>query len=639
MTATGTSNPFRAFVEKRLLHAFFKSGSNTILQQTLDVPSNADEATIRAAYKAISLRLHPDKIRQRFQRDVTPEETAQLLLAKEAYQILSDPDRRKIYRELGEQGLKMSEGNFSGMGGGQDIAFAFLKNFKANQTDKYTLVILLLLALADLIAAPILFCLKADSTSGYANTSWAIMWIPLWVIDFFLLVGSLSFFVASPPQGPPPHPANTNTNNPDTDSGRSDAFTFHARARDAAGGGNGAASKPELEEGGDDENARGMNSLLRVHDFEKDLLHRIADLISTVSLIVAQVALVMKLDGELESTKWAAVGLPWYIYQATVVWKLYFRSTHCPMPPQGLDEYHSHMRDASAEEDGTGSDAELLHPKLEAYYIHLEICSKARQQLYFRFFWIWQTVFFVLQLDGMVTWNAGMVLIPCWMYLAARLVASKIAYQEGCDAKAGLNMDLLRSGQDTDVVSHAKAAHGERLQGKAGLYACCTIMPLVIFVLLACALRGDDISVFWIFTPVWCALSIVLCLNCCIMCLCCTLNVDQLEQAMAAEMANQAELSKGQVFSESLEVPLASATPASPGTPSGRVNSAAFFYSPPAAAAVSGSGSGSSSGAEKRSGSVENLLDLPDPPASTSTAPSTAARPTPPVVKRMSDLD
>jgi DnaJ-class molecular chaperone len=85
---SGTSNPLLSFVETRLTHAFLKSGSTSIYQETLGISLKANPAELRAAYKSVSLRLHPDKIRQRFQREVTEEETAQLLLAKEAYQIL-----------------------------------------------------------------------------------------------------------------------------------------------------------------------------------------------------------------------------------------------------------------------------------------------------------------------------------------------------------------------------------------------------------------------------------------------------------------------------------------------------------------------------------------------------------------------
>ncbi len=109
---SGTSNPFQAFVERRLLRAFLRSGSTTIYEETLGVSSDASPDSIRAAYKAASLRLHPDKIRQLHGRDPTEEEKKSLLVAKDAYQVLSDSVRRQKYKDLGHVGMKMSEGVF-----------------------------------------------------------------------------------------------------------------------------------------------------------------------------------------------------------------------------------------------------------------------------------------------------------------------------------------------------------------------------------------------------------------------------------------------------------------------------------------------------------------------------------------------
>lgn len=504
----------------------------------------------------------------------------------------------------------MSEGNFSGMGP-PDVATTVLRNFKANQKDKYTLVMLLLLALADIVAAPILFCLKADRTSNLANTAWAVVWTPLWVIDFVLLVGSLSFFIVP---------------------GNSASDGDMLQNRDAAESGSGAGGDA------DEEDVGGMNSLMRMYDFEQSLVHRVVDLLSTVSFVVSQVALVMKLDGKLDSMSWVAVGGPWYVYQVTVVWKLYHRAALVPKRPKGLDEYQTHFRDASTEEEGSNGDAELLHPRLEAYYIHLEQCNKSRIKLYFRFFWIWQTVFLVIKLENLVDWPVGLVLLPCWVYLAARLVASRYNFQQGGAAKEGLDLEALRTGQDTDVVSHAKAAHGERVQGAAGFYACCTLTPLLCFVLIACAWNDDSISTFWIFTPVWCVLSIVLCLNGCICLFCCCVDVEQLEKAVAAEMALQADVAKSN-FEGSLDVPLTSATSAA--TPAAsRGGGEAQWYEPPAMPAASNDAK-TIIISDTSIHDTAHMLDLPEPPPERAqTEP--AAAPTPPVPvpnEDISDLD
>lgn len=54
---------------------------------------------IKKAFKKQSLSLHPDKLAQRGIA-VTPEHSQQFLKIKEAYDILSDPKRRRLYDKV-----------------------------------------------------------------------------------------------------------------------------------------------------------------------------------------------------------------------------------------------------------------------------------------------------------------------------------------------------------------------------------------------------------------------------------------------------------------------------------------------------------------------------------------------------------
>jgi hypothetical protein len=79
----------------------------------LGVSRNADEATLKKAYRKLALKLHPD----RNPPDKKEEAEKKFREMSEAYHVLSDPEKRKIYDQFGEEGLKMSEG---GGGGGGD---------------------------------------------------------------------------------------------------------------------------------------------------------------------------------------------------------------------------------------------------------------------------------------------------------------------------------------------------------------------------------------------------------------------------------------------------------------------------------------------------------------------------------------
>jgi thiol-disulfide isomerase/thioredoxin len=84
----------------------------TRLYDVLGCPPDADDRTIKRAYKKAALRWHPDraegdkaKAEEKF-RDVAA-----------AYEALSDPDKRKVYDRYGEAGLKRSMGEGGGPGG------------------------------------------------------------------------------------------------------------------------------------------------------------------------------------------------------------------------------------------------------------------------------------------------------------------------------------------------------------------------------------------------------------------------------------------------------------------------------------------------------------------------------------------
>jgi len=82
----------------------------------LGISKDADEDAIKQAYKKQALKWHPD----RHQNDKDTA-TAKFKEVSEAYEALSDKERRTIYDKYGEEGLKNGappqDGNFSGFSG------------------------------------------------------------------------------------------------------------------------------------------------------------------------------------------------------------------------------------------------------------------------------------------------------------------------------------------------------------------------------------------------------------------------------------------------------------------------------------------------------------------------------------------
>lgn len=85
--------------------------------QVLEVTRTATESEIKKAYRRLAMKLHPD----RNPDDATAEE--KFKECKEAYEVLTDAQKRAIYDQYGHEGLNRGAGGGFGGGGGPD-AFA-----------------------------------------------------------------------------------------------------------------------------------------------------------------------------------------------------------------------------------------------------------------------------------------------------------------------------------------------------------------------------------------------------------------------------------------------------------------------------------------------------------------------------------
>jgi len=84
-----------------------KKSDNTRYYQVLGVPKEASQDDLKKAYRKAAIKNHPDK-------GGDPEKFKELA---QAYEVLSDPEKREIYDQYGEDALKEGMG---GGGGGHD---------------------------------------------------------------------------------------------------------------------------------------------------------------------------------------------------------------------------------------------------------------------------------------------------------------------------------------------------------------------------------------------------------------------------------------------------------------------------------------------------------------------------------------
>ncbi|KAK2963480.1 putative Chaperone protein DnaJ [Blattamonas nauphoetae] len=91
--------------------------------QVLGVSRDADQEAIKKAYKKLALKWHPDR-----NRDNKEKATEEFKKIGEAYDVLSDPEKRKVYDRFGEDGLKGQGGipsDFMNGGAGGPQVFTF----------------------------------------------------------------------------------------------------------------------------------------------------------------------------------------------------------------------------------------------------------------------------------------------------------------------------------------------------------------------------------------------------------------------------------------------------------------------------------------------------------------------------------
>eukprot|EP00616_Rhizochromulina_sp_CCMP1243_P019678 CAMPEP_0118973774 /NCGR_PEP_ID=MMETSP1173-20130426/10903_1 /TAXON_ID=1034831 /ORGANISM="Rhizochromulina marina cf, Strain CCMP1243" /LENGTH=128 /DNA_ID=CAMNT_0006923467 /DNA_START=91 /DNA_END=474 /DNA_ORIENTATION=- len=87
--------------------------------KVLGVSRTADEKQLKKAYRKLALKYHPDK-------NPSPEAEEAFKKVSEAYDVLSDKDKRAGYDRFGRQGVGMADAGMDpggGMGGGMPHGF------------------------------------------------------------------------------------------------------------------------------------------------------------------------------------------------------------------------------------------------------------------------------------------------------------------------------------------------------------------------------------------------------------------------------------------------------------------------------------------------------------------------------------
>jgi DnaJ-class molecular chaperone len=87
--------------------------------EILGVQRDANKAEVKTAFRRLARELHPDV------NDHDPEAEEKFKAAAEAYEVLSDPERRRAYDAYGHEGLRGAAAAPGGFGSVEDIFQAF----------------------------------------------------------------------------------------------------------------------------------------------------------------------------------------------------------------------------------------------------------------------------------------------------------------------------------------------------------------------------------------------------------------------------------------------------------------------------------------------------------------------------------
>src|SRR5689334_22604259 len=89
--------------------------------EVLGVPRDADEAAIKKSFRRLARELHPDVNAH------DPDAEAKFKEAAEAYEVLSDAEKRRTYDAYGHDGLRSGgfQPDFEGFGSISDLFSAF----------------------------------------------------------------------------------------------------------------------------------------------------------------------------------------------------------------------------------------------------------------------------------------------------------------------------------------------------------------------------------------------------------------------------------------------------------------------------------------------------------------------------------
>ena len=448
-----------------------RGDDNSEYYSLLDIDKRSDLETIKKAYKKASLNLHPDKLAQKGITQ-TAEHREHFVKVKEAYEVLVDPKRRKLYDELGASGLKLIESP-------QEVnPSELIKNFQKNKADRCTLSLLFLFLIFSLLVLPVLFSLKCDGL----NIPWTALWTPMWIIDLILL---FSIVVVCRMKG----------------------------KKDKSNDSNTSLEQDMMEDENNEDEGEGPSFHEKIFNF-----------ISTIAFVLTQIFILMRLDENIQ-WNWFAVFAPWFIYEANNVLAILFSGNAFSTISKPIEQV-----DTSINTDEHGDD--YFHQKVTEemeYFKKIIMQSQDRKQIILSHLRAWFAIFLAVKSNHSVDWNWGLVLLPVWVYIFVKYLEA-YNYRQWGNKKIQENI-IDEEAVNVDPLRQTKMQQGvELLSISQSSCVITTIGPLLIALLLVCRLEVSTYSTFIIIIPIFLAIGCCFCITFGIICCLSNVDADSLEK-------------------------------------------------------------------------------------------------------------
>lgn len=151
------------------------------LYEELGVQNNASEDEVKKAYRTLARKYHPDKARD---EKAAEENASKIQKINRAYEVLSDPKKKRVYDRFGYEGLTLLEKESS--------EFVNILLFSTSPYFIFSVAAVVFLFVSLLIIAAAFLNVRMEQDVSW---SWVVVFIPLWLASLIYLFFVLTSLV------------------------------------------------------------------------------------------------------------------------------------------------------------------------------------------------------------------------------------------------------------------------------------------------------------------------------------------------------------------------------------------------------------------------------------------------------------